>query len=912
MVSRAVLRQERQEIAPVRDLFARVPSVPGAWVDRPRLSARLDVATERTLTLVVAPAGAGKTVTMARWARDHHRGAVRWLNARQGLDLCALGWELVRAGGGSAEVVRPQGTVQTQIAGICAALEALRPREIVVIDDAHEMPHSCFLLLAEALNRCPDSVHVVLLSRWDPPLPLLMLEAQGRATVIRGHQLRMSPAEAHSLVMLHSGGPKSRHVEAIVRYARGWAAVLVLAGRYLRSFPQSVPGTLDEVAADGLGLADALASEVFSSLGEQQRHVLLCVAGEPTVASAVAARLSGDIHAGQVLEELERVGLLVERQPPPADGLAGEVHFRLHPMLLEVLRRRLAAGGVEVMRARAVVLKTAALDGAHGEAGEAMRRMLWVRAFDEAADLVAEQGLNLVVTGQAEQVSRLAALAPDVIAQRPGTWLAMSVTRRWEGAVAGAAYWAQRSQQHLLAADVRQPGEELDLALVRLLRAATGECGVSDAVDEANRLLSDWPVALSLARRALLLVELGAGETWLGRLDAAAEHLAAASAICRAADFRSLLPDALSRLAVAELLRARTVAALEAVTEAAESTPAGRGLAAECRERIAVVTDLAARQTLTQTTERQALAPDLAPADGPRHRSAALAGGSGQDPVTALLWLLSSARAAAARGGDGRAVLAATPQLRVDLSDYMAMILDLERSGYAIAAGDRGDLRALADHLSALGAAAESTCVEAVLADMDADLTAADALLSRVITGGVEPQVPVLKPHALVSAAQIADSRGQRRRADALMVEALRATALEHYGVPFLGWSFCGTPVPVLLSRVQSMEDSVWRQEVYARISALEPVAKQKYAHTPLLVEEKPVGAVTQAAIPPLTRRESDVLFALAHGSSYADIAAALVITENTVKTHVSSLYAKLGVTRRSHALHVARAAGLI
>jgi len=54
------------------------------------------------------------------------------------------------------------------------------------------------------------------------------------------------------------------------------------------------------------------------------------------------------------------------------------------------------------------------------------------------------------------------------------------------------------------------------------------------------------------------------------------------------------------------------------------------------------------------------------------------------------------------------------------------------------------------------------------------------------------------------------------------------------------------------------------------------------------------------------------VLFALAHGSSYADIAESLVITENTVKTHVSSLYAKLGVTRRSHALRAARAARLI
>jgi DNA-binding NarL/FixJ family response regulator len=44
----------------------------------------------------------------------------------------------------------------------------------------------------------------------------------------------------------------------------------------------------------------------------------------------------------------------------------------------------------------------------------------------------------------------------------------------------------------------------------------------------------------------------------------------------------------------------------------------------------------------------------------------------------------------------------------------------------------------------------------------------------------------------------------------------------------------------------------------------------------------------------------------------YADIAAALYLSENTVKTHVSSLYGKLGVRRRSDALAVARSLDLL
>lgn len=62
----------------------------------------------------------------------------------------------------------------------------------------------------------------------------------------------------------------------------------------------------------------------------------------------------------------------------------------------------------------------------------------------------------------------------------------------------------------------------------------------------------------------------------------------------------------------------------------------------------------------------------------------------------------------------------------------------------------------------------------------------------------------------------------------------------------------------------------------------------------------------------PFTARERDVLRELALGGSYADVALALTISENTVKTHVSAPYRKLGVLRRGEALRVARQTGLV
>jgi DNA-binding CsgD family transcriptional regulator len=61
-----------------------------------------------------------------------------------------------------------------------------------------------------------------------------------------------------------------------------------------------------------------------------------------------------------------------------------------------------------------------------------------------------------------------------------------------------------------------------------------------------------------------------------------------------------------------------------------------------------------------------------------------------------------------------------------------------------------------------------------------------------------------------------------------------------------------------------------------------------------------------------ITPREMEILELIARGMSTREIAAALFVSENTVKTHASRLFDKLGVNRRIKAVETARALRLI
>jgi DNA-binding CsgD family transcriptional regulator len=280
------------------------------------------------------------------------------------------------------------------------------------------------------------------------------------------------------------------------------------------------------------------------------------------------------------------------------------------------------------------------------------------------------------------------------------------------------------------------------------------------------------------------------------------------------------------------------------------------------------------------------------------------------DPVVDTLERLLRARALVLRGGVARAEQVLSVGLVLDeLPPPVVRLVAFDQALMALLASDWERMASSEARFSAGGDDAEASLVAGLRVDGTGDSRAAIRLYTAAARS--DSSQPPTAAMALVCQAQLLDAEGRSEAAMAALASAVAATRARRTALPFLGWSRHGTPVPVLLQQLAGRLDDDWLRKLSADLSSSSggvAVSAAILTPTPRERAEVPEGVPR----PSLSSRERDVLMGLARGSSYADIAANLFVSENTVKTHVSSLYAKLAVGRRRDALAVARTLHLI
>jgi LuxR family transcriptional regulator, maltose regulon positive regulatory protein len=440
-------------------------------VARERLVRQLRQA-ETRLTVVVAPAGWGKTSLLTGWASDSdEQRRFAWVSLDESDDEPVRFWRYVLTALCGASDQISDGPLRALDAAGVPALDLALPmllnelaaatgRHVLVLDDYHVLTDPAIHEAVEfLLSYLPASLRLVIAGRADPPLPVARLRARGELTEVRAPQLRFRPDEAAALLSTVSGHDLDGAAAAqLWERTEGWAAGLQLAALGLRADPAKLHG-------DDRHLLDYFAAEVLPGLDPRQRELL--------VRCAPLERLSGPLcdaalqvtESAAVLADLVRADLFVA-------ALDGEQHwYRCHHLLRDALMRHSSADSREVLgRAAAWFTTEDRLD-------DAVSSLLRAGLHDDAADLLERSGETwFLPRGAAATYLQLGEQVPG-FALSPTLALTLAIAAALCGDRARVTRWLDAAEA-AGTPDAVAPGWHSFRAAVLCWRAAFG---VSDA-----------------------------------------------------------------------------------------------------------------------------------------------------------------------------------------------------------------------------------------------------------------------------------------------------------------------------------------------------------------------------------------------------------------------------------------------
>jgi LuxR family transcriptional regulator, maltose regulon positive regulatory protein len=877
-----------------------VPRGPKAAVLRQRLLDRLDIGARGPVTLVAAPAGAGKSALLSSWiAEGRPPGPVAWLSLDtddadrrrfwRGV-LAALaeatGDEAVSALAVSPREPMSMGLVASALAG---ALEGVRQPVVLVLDDFHEVIDAVHEDLERLVRFPPPALRLVIVTRADPPIGLGRLRLDGRLTEIRAADLNFSLDEAGTLFGAMGIALAPEDLATLWRRTEGWAAALRLAAVSLQhhSDPRAF---IEHFAGTDATISDYLVSEVLTRQPPELRAFLLRTSIVETLSAELADALTGATDGHAMLARLEHGGVLTT----PLDE-RGTWH-RYHPLFAELLRAELRAQlPADVARLHR---RAAAWLATHGDNAAALRHAAAGGAWDLAAELTTTRWFPMMINGEMGTLRPILEKMPrEFVEASPELALAFGGALLARGNYAGAQPYLRRAEE----------GE----ALVPPERRAPFAAGRAAMALYEGRLRGDPKAALWAARelrdqttvldsgdlssgvRSFVLGQLGIVELWTGDLESATAHLdrAYANALDAGNDWTALAATA--HLAVARAFRGELQRALRDADHAVglavrrgwgRSELAGAAYCVQAavaiqRGQHKVAEGLVARasEALHETRERplravHALNRALLLSDAGQPEDALNVLQVARDevgdwPLLAPLEDQLLAQEALLRAAVGERELGRALLERAERATAMSIPVANALARLSLLEGDPGTARdLLAPHLGIGRAApADRTPVSVHAEAWLLDALALDALAA-----------PDDAAASLERSLDLAEPAGLRR----LMVEhGNRIRPLLHRHVRQ------GTSHPAIVSAV--LETIEHRGSDGSRAVAV------------LLAQ-------------PLSEREQAILRYLPTMMSNHEIAGELFVSVNTVKTHLKAIYRKLDASGRREAVQRGRELGLM
>jgi LuxR family maltose regulon positive regulatory protein len=537
-----------------------IPIAHGNLVRRPRLIDRLEEGIGRKLTLLSAPAGYGKTTVVSQWSltsgrpfawlsldendndliRFAHYLAASLENARA-LPVANTRELLLRSQSAMAAVPSADVLMTSLINDILAADTAFT----LVLDD-YQAIHDPAVhgAVAFLLERPPPTLHLVIVTREDPPLPLSRLRSRRELLEIRQSELRFSRDEvARFLNEVMSLQLDNENVALMEGRTEGWIAGLQLAALSLRE-QEDREAFVRTFAGEHRYVIDYLSDEVLSRQSHEVQEFLLQTSILDRLCAGLGSALSGGRlspeKSQELLEYLEEANIFTV----PLDH--HRKWYRYHQLFGDGLRHRLQLKSPDAIPE--LHLLASAWYEEHGFLSEALQHALDASDTGQAVRLLEEYALPLLYSGEVlTLLNRLEELPEEVIGTRP--WLI--VARAWTLLYAGRLEEVQANLQNLETAGDPDGQDERRLAghaaaMRTYLSGINGE--MSGAVSIAGEALEYLPES-DLPARAFTQLLSASCLAWSGRFDEAGRAYSAALGASEASGNVGVVIDALGDIA---------------------------------------------------------------------------------------------------------------------------------------------------------------------------------------------------------------------------------------------------------------------------------------------------------------------------------------------------------------------------
>lgn len=375
----------------------RRPPIPPHAVDRPELRAQLDAGLAAPLALVVAPAGAGKSVLLAQWAQALRDRAVVQLDitAADG-EAAVLARRLVDSvtavAGGFHAPAAPVETVGNRLGepfleDFATGLADAGPL-VVIFDDLDWLSGTEVLAdLWRLVDLLPPSAHFVFASRMDLQLGWSRHRLQHNLVEIRQRELAFDSATTARVIGAITGHAVDEETaDAVTTRTEGWAVGVQLTALSLRftAEPERIVATL---AQEDRLIIDYLSEEVLDALGPDRRQALMKIAAVDEFCAPLIDAVLGGEGGAETIAQLEHESMFVLPVPERSGW------YRFHRLFRDILLLRLHAHDP---RAEVEALKAAASwSEAEGLTEDAIGYRLRARDWDVAIDAVLQLGRSL-------------------------------------------------------------------------------------------------------------------------------------------------------------------------------------------------------------------------------------------------------------------------------------------------------------------------------------------------------------------------------------------------------------------------------------------------------------------------------------------------------------------------------------